>query len=285
MTMVSAKTSKMPKRPCRSGSSVCAPRVGDGRGTHARLVGEHAALHAAAQRRLDADARRAAERRARGKGRGHDVSEGADGGGKVQEDDRQRHAGVKSAHQRHQPFRRPADARRAAHQRQRDRQRKQKPHEQAQRRFREGGEKCREGKRGRFRGGVGLHHVADAEGGQRSEQGKEARERGKAPAQSADIVHRPAVKSPVRRPLAIAHGEDDFGILRGHAEKGRHPHPEHRARPAQSDGPGDAGDIARAHRGRQRRRHRLQRRYFPVDCAFSAGERAHGQAQQRSARL
>ena len=197
----------------------------------------------------------------------------------AQENDRQRHAGVEGAHQRHQPLCRPADARRAARQRQRDRQRKQKPHEKTQRRLRERGKERCKGEGGRLRRGVGLHHIADAKGGQRPEQGEDTRERGKAPAQGADIVHRPAVKAPVRRPLAIAHGEDDFDVLRGHAEECRHPHPEHCPRPAQGDGPGHAGDVARAHRGRQRRGHRLQRRYFPGSCVFAAGERAQRQAQ------
>jgi hypothetical protein len=53
------------------------------------------------------------------------------------------------------------------------------------------------------------------------------------------------------------HREHHLGVLGGHAHQRRHPHPEHRTRPAERDGGGHARDVAhadgRGEAGHQRR--------------------------------
>jgi hypothetical protein len=96
--------------------------------------------------------------------------------------------------------------------------------------------------------GVGLHHVADAEGGDRGGDREEDREQGAERALDAlgQIELRPAGLLAGRVDLAEAHAEERLGVLGRHADEAGHPHPEQRARPAEVDGGGDAGDVADA---------------------------------------
>ena len=64
------------------------------------------------------------------------------------------------------------------------------------------------------------------------------------------------------------HGQRHLGKLGAHAQQGAHPHPEYRARPPDGDGAGHARDVARAHRGRQRRAHGLEGGHGPVLRGF-----------------
>ena len=69
--------------------------------------------------------------------------------------------------------------------------------------------------------------------------------------------------------LAEVHREEHLGILGRHADQRRHPHPEQRARPPERDRGGDAGDVAGADGGRERR----HQRGVGTDLALGAGFR------------
>jgi hypothetical protein len=60
--------------------------------------------------------------------------------------------------------------------------------------------------------------------------------------------------------LAVIHRGDDLGELGAHAEEPREPQPPQCARAADHDRRRNAGDVANADGGRQRRRHGLERR-------------------------
>ena len=108
--------------------------------------------------------------------------------------------------------------------------------------------------------GVDLGGVADAEAGQRAQQGIGIGQPAPFPAQTVlNIVHGPAYVVAVLVPFPEMHGQCDLGKLGAHAQQRGYPHPEHRAGAADGDRPRHTGDIAGAHRGRQRRTHRLKR--------------------------
>jgi hypothetical protein len=118
---------------------------------------------------------------------------------------------------------------------------------------------------------VGLYGVADAETGHRAEDCEGRSQRRPARPQTAtDVVHRAAAVARQGVQLAIGHGADGFGVLRGHADQRRHPHPGQRAGATEGDGRGHAGDVARAHRRRQRRHQGLKRRDVPRSRALGA---------------
>ncbi len=113
---------------------------------------------------------------------------------------------------------------------------------------------------------VRLDHVADAERGQRRQQREDAAEPRQAQA-LLQRVHRSAAHRPGFVGLAVVHRDDDLAVLGAHAEQARHPEPEERARAADEDRGGDAGDVAHADRRGQRRRDRLERRHGALALA------------------
>ncbi len=123
----------------------------------------------------------------------------------------------------------------------------------------------------RIRHRVGLDHVADAETGKTRKQGKAGAEPRPVRAHAIrDVVHGTADIVAVLIDLAVAHCEHSLGELGGHAHQGRHPHPEHRARPADEDRRGDTGDVARAD-GRRKSRHQgIERRDIALACGHAA---------------
>jgi len=119
-----------------------------------------------------------------------------------------------------------------------------------------------------LRHAIDLHHVADTETGQPAEDGEGAAQPEPLLAQAVlDGVHRPADMLAAVVLLAVVHGQHHFAVLGGHAHQGGAPHPEQRARPAEEDGGGDAGDIAGTDSGRQAGHQRLE----GTDLAIGAG--------------
>ena len=109
--------------------------------------------------------------------------------------------------------------------------------------------------------GVDLGDVADAERGERAEHGEDDAQPLPLGAETVlDVVHRAAAPVALFVALTVLDREGDLGELGDHAEESGDPHPEHRARAAENDRAGDAGDVARADRGRQCRGDRLHRR-------------------------
>jgi hypothetical protein len=82
-----------------------------------------------------------------------------------------------------------------------------------------------------------------------------------------DGVHRAADLFAMVVGLAEVHRQQHLGVLGSHADQRRHPHPEQRTGATDGDGRGHAGDVAGAHRRRQRR-HQCR---VGTDVAPSAG--------------
>jgi len=72
------------------------------------------------------------------------------------------------------------------------------------------------------------------------------------------IGHRAADWCAVHTGSGIAHAQYIFTVGEHHAEKGRHPHPEDRARAANPQGCRHTYDISRSHCRSQRRRKGLE---------------------------
>ena len=104
---------------------------------------------------------------------------------------------------------------------------------------------------------VGLHHVAHEAERDDDRDREEGGER-LAAETLADVVGRAAGQVAVSVAGAVELGEDGFGEDGRHAEEGGDPHPEDGARTAHGDGGGHAGEVARAHLGRDGRRERLE---------------------------
>ena len=173
----------------------------------------------------------------------------------------QRQHHIEQCHEGHQLFRHAPDALDAAQQHQRQNQRDGHADQPPAQRDRVCGKQA-VAAQSRIDGGgdgVDLGGVARAEHGKHAEDGIEHRQPIPAPVQAVlDVVHGAAHVVALRVALPEMHRERDLGKLGAHAQQSAHPHPEHRARPADGDGAGHARDVARAHRGRQRRAHGLE---------------------------
>ena len=64
-----------------------------------------------------------------------------------------------------------------------------------------------------------------------------------------DRIHRAADLLAVVIGFAVVDGDEDFGVLGGHADERGHPHPEQGARAADGDRGGDASNVAGADGG------------------------------------
>jgi hypothetical protein len=114
---------------------------------------------------------------------------------------------------------------------------------------------------------VDLDHVADAEAGQSAEDRKSGAEPAPVGAESVlDRIHRAADVFAMIVDFAVLYRQHHFSILGGHADEGRHPHPEQRARSADCNCGRDTGNIAGADGGRQRRHQCSEWRYFACGC-------------------
>ena len=84
-----------------------------------------------------------------------------------------------------------------------------------------------------------------------------------------DVVHGAAHRFAVPVLGAEVNGQDNFGKLRRHAEKGTNAHPENRPRPTADDGGGYADDIASAQGARQSCGCSLKGGDAPFSAAFA----------------
>ena len=105
--------------------------------------------------------------------------------------------------------------------------------------------------------GIALHHRARTDAGHDAEEGEAGTEPHPFGAEAVlDEIHGPAYPVPGGRPLTEMHREEHFAELGGHAHKGRHPHPEQRARSPDVNGRGHAHDVSgpdvRGKRGHER---------------------------------
>ena len=126
---------------------------------------------------------------------------------------------------------------------------------------------------------AGLGDVADAEGGQAAQDGEDDGQPLPVFAQAVlNVVHRAALMDALPVGVAELHGQGNLGVFGAHAEEGGHPHPEHGARSADKDSPGNAGDVAGAHGARQGGGHRLEGGQVAavVALALFAEQGAHG---------
>ena len=103
---------------------------------------------------------------------------------------------------------------------------------------------------------IDLSHIADAEGGQNGENGEQNRKNAAdglavLPAAQAvsQVVHRTSRPLALAVAAAVVDAQHIFGEVGHHPEKGRDPHPEHRAGAADDDGCRHAGDVAGADGG------------------------------------
>ena len=97
--------------------------------------------------------------------------------------------------------------------------------------------------------GICLDAVADTEARHGAENCKGEGHPGPAPAESVlDVVHGATDVVALLVHLAVLHRQHRLGILGGHADEGRAPHPEQGPGAADGDGRADTGDVARADR-------------------------------------
>ena len=125
--------------------------------------------------------------------------------------------------------------------------------------------------------GVDLWEGADAEEGDKHAGTREEDRHGtpRAPEPLFDVEHRAARDVAVAVRRAVLDGEQSFGVLRRHAEEGRHPHPEDRARAARLDRRRDADDVARADGSGERDAQSLEARHVTlaaISCAEDQGQ-------------
>ena len=111
---------------------------------------------------------------------------------------------------------------------------------------------------------VRLRHVAGSE--QRGARAKEREQIGEQRPEPAvrhaarDVVHGAAGELAVFSSDAEVDAGDRLGVFRRHAERRRHPHPEHGSGTTDQDRRGDTADVAVADGRRQRRRQGLKLR-------------------------
>ena len=229
--------------------------MSDGRRAEAGLVGEDAPGEAVLHGLEDYIAEDAAAHGFKAERTGENLAKGAGDHGGIAQDHAQADDNVKERHKGHQIAGDRADAVEAAQ----DHDAHQHHEHDA---GDEGGVIARAGEVVHGHGDLRrLGGVADAEGGQAAQNGKDAGQplHMKTP---LDVVHGAAVVGAVGRHLPVVHGQDDLGILGAHAEKGRDPHPEHRAGAAGGDGAGHAGHVAHTDGAAQRRGDGLEGRHI-----------------------
>ena len=204
----------------------------DGRGAEARLVGENAAADALGHRKLDGNARRAAGDGSGVKSALKDGGKHAGNGADIRKHDDKRADDVNDGHAGHELFRDLTDALDAAEQHQRHEDGDTDAGDQADEHLlirrvlveRNGDGLDRVGN------GMDLRNVADAECRDRAEDGEHGAEPLPLGAKAVfDVVHGSAAPVALFVALAVFDGERDLGELGHHAEKRRHPHPEHGA--------------------------------------------------------
>ena len=206
--------------------------VRDGRGAEARLVGENAAADALGHRKLDGHARRAAGDGSGVKSSLEDGSEHAGNGADIRKHDNERADDVDDGHEGHELFRDLTDALDAAEQHQRDEDGDANTGDEADHRLparRVFIERDGNGLDG-IRDGVHLCDVADTEGRDRAEDGEHTAEPLPLRTEAVfNVVHGAAAPVALFIAFAVLDSERDLGELGHHAEKRRHPHPEHGA--------------------------------------------------------
>ena len=206
--------------------------VRDGRGAEARLVGEDAAADALGHRKLDGNARRAAGDGSGVKSALKDGGKHAGNGADIRKHDDKRADDVNDGHAGHELFRDLTDALDAAEQHQRHEDGDANAGDEADHRLparRVFIERDGNGLDG-IRDGVHLCDVADTEGRDRAEDGEHGAEPLPLGAKAVfDVVHGSAAPVALFVALAVFDGERDLRELGHHAEKRRHPHPEHGA--------------------------------------------------------
>ena len=235
----------------------------DGRGAETGLIGEDAAADALGDGELHGHAHRAAD-----DGRGveralEDAGKHAGDRTRVGDNDHERADDVDGRHAGDELFGDLTDALDAAEEHERHENGDHNAGDEADDRVKLLGvlmERDRDGVDGGS-DGVDLGDVADAERGERAEHGEDDAQPLPLGAETVlDVVHRAAAPVALFVALTVLDREGDLGELGDHAEESGDPHPEHRARAAEDDRAGDAGDVARADRGRQCRGDRLHRR-------------------------
>ena len=215
--------------------------MGDGGGAHACLVCEYTAGHAVAHGCGHAVPYAAPQGRLGCDGARHDALQRLGNGRPAADQHHHSAADKQKGHAGHQGFADPPDAPDAAQ----DHQSGQHGHHQSHRqpvpaegRLQGGGD------------GVGLHHISAPQGGGHTAQGKQG---GQRPAAHSPlhVAHGAALPAAVSAFLPVAHRQGLFYTSGHHAQKGGHPHPEHRPRPAVEDGSSHPGDGASANGGGQ----------------------------------
>ncbi len=127
--------------------------------------------------------------------------------------------------------------------------------------------------------GIHLRCVAGAEHGQHAEQRVQHGQKLPAAAKAVfNIVHRAAHPLAGVAALPEMHGQRHLGKLGAHTQQRRAPHPEHGTRAADGDSARHTGNVAGAHRARQRGAHRLKRGHGTVRGVPLAEHSAHGGA-------
>ena len=217
---------------------------------HTGLVREEAAGHAELHRLGDRQAERAAHDGLGIKGRDEDEPEGGNHFGDVGADHPEAADEVDGRHEGNDLL---GDTRQTADAAEEDEAREHRAHD-----ARDGGRHVEGGLHG-VRDGVGLHHVADA--AQRNDDCDREEDRKRTPLLAhaeRDVVGGTAEHAALLVLRAIGLREHGFGEDGCHAEEGRDPEPEERARTARHEGRGRARNVARAHLGRNGRGKRLK---------------------------
>ncbi|MNM88931.1 hypothetical protein D3C81_1011540 [compost metagenome] len=236
-----------------------------GRRAHARFVGEQPALEAIEDRRTNAAGRSLVQ----AEGTLHDQRQHARQLVEIDQDDADRHQQVGHRHERHRQL---GEARDRAQATEDDQCGEDHQSDAAQPGLHT--ERALHG----AGNSIGLYRIEDEAEGQDQEQRKQHSH----PARTQPLLHvigRPATE------LAIF--VTDLEQLRqgrldeagGHSHQGDHPHPEHRARPAEGDGHRDPGHIAGADPCRQRSAERLKRGNAGLVGIATALQHAEGMAE------
>ena len=254
--------------------------MGDRAGAKTGLVGKDAAGNAL----LHTDEQTADG--AAGKGSGvertrHDGFQHIGQAGEVEHHHAHRQHNVEQRHKGHQLLAYAANALDAAQQHQRHQHRHKDAHDEI-----EGGQKAaahqpvfQQSGIHRCHDGIYLRCVAGTEHGQHAEQRVQHGQKLPAVAKAVfNIVHRAAHPLAGIAALPEMHGQRHLGKLGAHAQQRRAPHPEHGTRAADGDSARHTGNVAGAHRARQRGAHRLKRGHGTVRSIPLAEHPSHGGA-------
>ena len=259
-------------------------------GAETRLIGKHPPLAPLGNGLLDGDTRRAARDGLAAESEAENRREhGADAADMGKEHD-QRADDVQHRHERHDPLGDSGNALQAADD---DQRREDHQHNAAGQRNHahaaHGSSHAAEERGFHIQDDlIDLPHIADAEGCQNGKNGEQNRKDaadGLAVLPAAQtvfqIVHRTSRPLALTVAAAVVDAQHIFGEIGHHPEKGRNPHPEHRAGAADDDGCRHAGDIAGADGGGEGRTQRLKLGNglfvrFRVDTAVPAEHAADG---------